>query len=555
MFNHQINNVLLITIDSLRFDRLGFNSEAINKTPTIDFLAKNGVNCINTTSHGCPTQIAMPSMFSSSLPLDYGGYDYGIKNRPKVLPEVLKENNINTVGFTAGSALTSYFGYERGLDNYFHFTSIDLIWFSYRKIYYKYYLKLFKNNTYSEKKFYQIINQSLNELFLFMINYCTDLQKMQNHTSIEIDYRIESINYSELKKAIIREKRRLNSNSKKYIIDNLERLNPTTLTYDAQSEKLDLYNYFFHSNKKLKITEKFINYFLQNFLKKLIDRFFSGWIKINREYEGLSDDKTIVNNICKWIEDSDNKNKFLWAHLSDLHAKMYNNNLIQIPLLQKNEDKILQKGSDGSYDLSLKETDNNIKILIDKLSDKGILDNTLIIISSDHGHDAGFPNRKFGIGSASFYEEYVHIPLIFYHTGIKPRTIDYQCCAMDIAPTILDILGIDIPVEFQGYSIFSSKIKSREYVLLEHTHRGPNDINNKPYYIAARSSDGYKLIWKEYIYEYDPTKYQYEMYDLKKDPYEQNNIYFDASFQDKRLEMEYVIKERFSLISKMRKKE
>ena len=119
----------------------------------------------------------------------------------------------------------------------------------------------------------------------------------------------------------------------------------------------------------------------------------------------------------------------------------------------------------------------------------------------------------------------------------------------------IDILGIDIPVEFQGYSIFSSKIKSREYVLLEHTHRGPNDINNKPYYIAARSSDGYKLIWKEYIYEYDPTKYQYEMYDLKKDPYEQNNIYFDASFQDKRLEMEYVIKERFSLINKMRKKE
>ena len=63
----KIDNILLITIDSLRFDRLGLNSEASNKTPTIDFLAENGVNCVNTVSHGCPTQIAMPSLFSSSL--------------------------------------------------------------------------------------------------------------------------------------------------------------------------------------------------------------------------------------------------------------------------------------------------------------------------------------------------------------------------------------------------------------------------------------------------------------------------------------------------------
>jgi len=551
MFNLKINNILFITIDSLRFDRVGHYADVKDKTPTIDFFIKNGISCINTSSHGCPTQIAMPSVMSSSLPLDYGGYDHGIKKRPAVLAEILQKNNFNTAGFSSGSALTSYFGYDRGFDQYFQFTSIDLLWFSYRKLYFQYFLNLRKNNAILEKEFLKAIHQFLNNLFTFFIDYCENIMDQINKHSIVFDDSILSRNYDSVKSAIINEKNKLDNDPTNYIYENLDRLAIKTTSYDPKLSNLDFYNYFFHRSNSLGTTYKIKKYLLEEILKKLINKCSWDWLKINREYEGMSDDSIIINNTIRWMENNNNDKTFIWAHLIDLHGKKYNNNIFQLPLLAKGKKKIFQKNSNKSYDLSLNQTDKNIKKLINFYSEKKLLEKTLIIISADHGHEAGFPNRKLGIGSAPFYEEYIHIPLIFYHPGIKPKTIDYQCCSMDIAPTILDLVDIKIPDEFQGLPVYSSDIAERDNILLEHTHRGPNDIRNKPFYIAVKS-DGYKLIWKEYIYHRDPSPEQFEMYELNNDPHEQSNIYSNPSFYDIRMYLEDIVKKRFSELNKER---
>ncbi len=551
MNNSKIENVVFITIDSLRFDRIGGFNDVNGKTPNIDFLAKNGINCINTSSHGCPTQIAMPAVMSSTLPLEHGGYDYGIKKRPIVLAEVFKENKYNTTAFCSGSALTSYYGYNRGFENFFQFTSLDLVWFSYRKLYFNYYYRLYISENISEDNFIHITDQLLKRIFQYLIFECEQKIKQIKGIGIIFDSHVNTINYKELLVVIRSELNELKIDAGKYILNNINNIKVEESSYDPMLADFDFKNYFLKNNNSPGKSYRVKKLILDNIIKTAVDRLSIKWLKINRSYEGMSGDSIMVDNLIKFIKKNNEKKNFIWLHMIDLHGKRYADNIFQFTIRNKNNRNIFQENSDRSYDLSLNHTDKNIGKIINELSNMKILDKTLIVLSSDHGHDAGFPYRNLGLGSASFYEEYVHIPLIFYHPGIKPKTIDCQCCSMDIAPTILDLVDIKIPDEFQGLPVYSSDIAERDNILLEHTHRGPNDIRNKPFYIAVKS-DGYKLIWKEYIYHRDPSPEQFEMYELNNDPHEQSNIYSNPSFYDRRMYLEDIVKKRFSELNKER---
>jgi arylsulfatase A-like enzyme len=218
-----------------------------------------------------------------------------------------------------------------------------------------------------------------------------------------------------------------------------------------------------------------------------------------------------------------------------------------LPILKIDKYGMFQKGSDKSYDLSVRKTDERISRVFDLLSKKNILNETLIIITADHGHDAGVPNRNVGTGSASFYDEFIHIPLILYNPQISPMSINSLCSSIDIAPTILSLVGINAPDSFKGYPVFSEDVKEREYVISEHTHRGPCDLQRKPLYISIRTKE-YKLIWKEYIYNKDISNQQFELYDLIQDPFETNNIYSDSRYSTIQEWLMNKVKERYKIL-------
>ena len=161
-----IRNVILFVVDSLRYDRIGYITGNKKISPTIDYLAKNGISCNNIFSCGCPTQLAMPSVMTSTLPLDFNGYDYGIKYRPNTLAEVLQSNNFKTVGYATGTALSSYFGYNRGFDDFLDGITIDLFWFNFRKHYINYYQNLRLGQRVSFLKY--VINIVHKALIFFM---------------------------------------------------------------------------------------------------------------------------------------------------------------------------------------------------------------------------------------------------------------------------------------------------------------------------------------------------------------------------------------------------
>jgi arylsulfatase A-like enzyme len=105
------------------------------------------------------------------------------------------------------------------------------------------------------------------------------------------------------------------------------------------------------------------------------------------------------------------------------------------------------------YDGEVAFTDQAIGKFIDALAERGLDDNTLVVILSDHGEEL-YDHGGFEHGH-SLYNEVIKVPLIFYLPDKLPgdMRIGKQVRLIDVAPTILDLLGIDPDPGFEGVSV------------------------------------------------------------------------------------------------------
>ena len=112
------------------------------------------------------------------------------------------------------------------------------------------------------------------------------------------------------------------------------------------------------------------------------------------------------------------------------------------------------------YDGGILYVDFLIDKLIDKLRDLDAYDDSLIVITSDHGESLGDRGRITSHGG--MFEEGLRIPLIVKLPRSHPEAqrlrdhkVDYPVQTVDIAPAILNALGIESPSTFQGKDLFS----------------------------------------------------------------------------------------------------
>lgn len=118
-------NVILITIDTLRADRLGCYGYAEAQTPNIDQLARAGARF---TRAYTPVPITLPAhaaLFTGSSPMATGMHDFSGNKLPAdavTLARVLREHGYATAGFVGSAVLDSRFGLNQGFETYFdHF--------------------------------------------------------------------------------------------------------------------------------------------------------------------------------------------------------------------------------------------------------------------------------------------------------------------------------------------------------------------------------------------------------------------------------------------------
>ena len=120
-------------------------------------------------------------------------------------------------------------------------------------------------------------------------------------------------------------------------------------------------------------------------------------------------------------------------------------------------------------------TDKWIGVLLGRLKEMGLYDNTLIVWLSDHGEPLGHKEHGHGIMRKCRpwpYEELAHVPMIIRHPDLEPSRVKSFVQNADLAPTVLDFLGIKDPVaeeDMQGKSMLplmsGEKEKIRDFAI------------------------------------------------------------------------------------------
>ncbi len=176
----------------------------------------------------------------------------------------------------------------------------------------------------------------------------------------------------------------------------------------------------------------------------------------------------------------------------------------------------------ANYDASIKYVDNNIGRIYKSLQETNILDDSLLVIASDHGeslteHDIFFDHH-------GLYDPQLRIPLIICHPDIQAgNSYDELVQNLDIMPTILDIAGIhDVKISADGDSllkIIKNKSWSRDFVFAEEANaQRKRMIRDKNYKFIKALNRSKCTHCQRYHSEYD------EFYDLQNDPDENEKI-------------------------------
>ena len=162
--------------------------------------------------------------------------------------------------------------------------------------------------------------------------------------------------------------------------------------------------------------------------------------------------------------------------------------------------------------------DRNIGRVLDYLEEKGMLENTMIVYTSDQGFymgEHGWFDKRF------MYEESFRTPLLVRLPGGKKGDVAELVQNIDYGPTILDLAGIEKPEEMHGESFLpllkGEKAPEWRNSLYYHFYEYPAE-HAVCRHFGVRT-DRYKLI--HYYNDID----SWELFDLQEDPTEMNNIY------------------------------
>ena len=185
------------------------------------------------------------------------------------------------------------------------------------------------------------------------------------------------------------------------------------------------------------------------------------------------------------------------------------------------------------YAKVLKSLDDNVGRTLDYLEEAGLLENTLVVYTSDQGFymgEHGWFDKRF------IYEESLNTPLVMLlPEGLEARgEIEEMVQNIDYAPTFLDIAGAEIPKDMDGVSLLplleGQHPDDWRKAIYYHFYEYPAEHSVKRHY-GLRSSDGWKL-----VHFYNDINC-WELYDLNSDPNELHNLYGMEGYETKTQEL------------------
>ena len=222
----------------------------------------------------------------------------------------------------------------------------------------------------------------------------------------------------------------------------------------------------------------------------------SRWDRLERRGE------VVVRHALAWLTAHPTGPRFVWVHLYDPHDPYEP----PAPYSQTYKDRL--------YDGEIAYADSALAKFITYLKTRGGYDNSLVIAVGDHGEGLG--EHKEETHGIFLYDATTHVPLIVKAPGnkIAGKVVAAQVRTTDILPTLLDVVGISAPETLQGKSLapYFDGSETKDRMVFAETDY-PLRFGWSP--LRSVRADGQKLIEAP----------RPELYDLRADPGEVNNVY------------------------------
>ncbi|MDJ0852497.1 MAG: sulfatase, partial [Myxococcota bacterium] len=191
---------------------------------------------------------------------------------------------------------------------------------------------------------------------------------------------------------------------------------------------------------------------------------------------------------------------------SELHAEVEKANATRVARPG------LVEALEARYRANLRHADAAFGALRERIEDAGLWDGALVVFLSDHG-EAFFGHRRFG-HNAHLYEDMIHIPFLVRPptaAGIPPRRLSQPVETIDLLPTILDALGLPVPPQAEGDSLWPL-IRGEAKALV-----GPEVVT------STMSRERHAIRLGRWKYIRGPRDRE-ELFDLAEDPDETRNL-------------------------------
>lgn len=526
-------NVVLLTIDALRWDRFGSNGYRQNLTPEMDAMLGHALTCKWTYSISPSTSSAFPSIFTSTRPLSFGGFDCGVLNRPPILSTVLSRAGYKVVHMSTVPWINAALGYGVGVD-------LDFVAYDFAMLartgtpLMRAKLDAFNRGSITIAELRQYADAVLPCYFESLIRYC-EQGSTGRHPAGKHEYwfPFQSYAWNRLARYIAKQHEAYASNRDLYLssaADHYRRTEQWIL--DRSWRRYRPFQELFQSGIRYGAARSV------RFLKPNLSR------RLQYRRKQQHDARTLIDAILGVFAQKQNASRplFVWAHVTDCHIpyscgsqntwKAETAQWLQGAGYRGDIDPtIAYAGRPNSsadweewralYDASVHFIDFHVGRLRRSLAAAGSSD-TLIVVASDHGEELG----EHGDNSHRFrlYEHNTHVQVFYYHPELRPTSVDGFSTIMDIGPTILNLVSAPAPPGWSGESLLKLRASPRSEVLLETTFGSPSDARYAPVYFAVRRGN-YKLMYNRRVNSRDHLSHEGELlFDVVRDPLEQHNL-------------------------------
>jgi arylsulfatase A-like enzyme len=161
------------------------------------------------------------------------------------------------------------------------------------------------------------------------------------------------------------------------------------------------------------------------------------------------------------------------------------------------------------YDGGVRHADRMLGRILDDLQRLGIVDRTIVVVTSDHGESLGERRR---IGHNQVHDIQLRIPLMIFLPGTGPRLVEGPAHAIDLLPTLLSLVGIEEPGGLPGLDLSEAAMEGERIPASRFRLAETGNARVK----SVRRDDR----WTLHLSEGRPTG----LYDLYTDPAESRNV-------------------------------